>query len=111
VFIGHGLTQDTRALLIDGTLDAVINQQPQNLIMNSVRIFTNLRQRRIRSSVSSRSGSAWSCGKTSPKAHVSGATRVAPRRAPPASDRLRSRRPLALSLAGSFHPGRTKWHV
>jgi LacI family transcriptional regulator len=46
VFIGHGLTQDTRALLIDGTLDAVINQQPQNLIMNSVRIFTNLRERR-----------------------------------------------------------------
>jgi LacI family transcriptional regulator len=46
VFIGHGLTQDTRALLIDGTLDAVINQQPQNLVMNSVRIFSNLRQRR-----------------------------------------------------------------
>jgi LacI family transcriptional regulator len=46
VFIGHGLTQDTRALLIDGTLDAVINQQPQNLIMNSVRIFTNLREHR-----------------------------------------------------------------
>jgi LacI family transcriptional regulator len=46
VFIGHGLTQDTRALLIDGTLDAVINQQPQNLIMNSVRIFTNLRERK-----------------------------------------------------------------
>ena len=46
VFIGHGLTQDTRALLIDGALDAVINQQPQNLIMNSVRIFTNLREHR-----------------------------------------------------------------
>jgi LacI family transcriptional regulator len=46
VFIGHGLTQDTRALLIDGTLDAVINQQPQNLIMNSVRTFVNLRERR-----------------------------------------------------------------
>ena len=30
----------------DGTLDAVINQQPQNLIMNSVRIFTNLRERK-----------------------------------------------------------------
>jgi LacI family transcriptional regulator len=46
VFIGHGLTQDTRSLLIDGTLDAVINQQPQNLIMNSVRIFANLREHR-----------------------------------------------------------------
>jgi LacI family transcriptional regulator len=44
--VGHGLTQDTRALLIDGTFDAVINQQPQNLIMNSVRIFTNLRARK-----------------------------------------------------------------
>jgi len=32
--------------LIDGTLDAVINQQPQHLIMNSVRIFTNLRERK-----------------------------------------------------------------
>jgi len=27
VFIGHGLTQDMRALLIDGALDAVINRQ------------------------------------------------------------------------------------
>jgi LacI family transcriptional regulator len=33
-------------LLIDGTLDAVINQPPQSLIMNSVRIFTNLWERK-----------------------------------------------------------------
>jgi LacI family transcriptional regulator len=46
VFIGHGLTPDTRALLIDGTLDAVINQSPHNAILGCVRIFTNLRQRR-----------------------------------------------------------------
>jgi len=46
VFIGHGLTPDTRALLIDGTMDAVINQSPQNTILSSVRIFTNLRDRR-----------------------------------------------------------------
>ena len=46
VFIGHGLTPDTRALLLDGTMDAVINQHPQNLVQNSVRIFANLRERR-----------------------------------------------------------------
>jgi LacI family transcriptional regulator len=46
VFIGHGLTPDTRALLIDGTMDAVINQSPQSAIMSCVRIFTNLRDRR-----------------------------------------------------------------
>ena len=29
VFVGHGLTPETRELLVDGTLDAVINQSPQ----------------------------------------------------------------------------------
>jgi len=46
VFIGHGLTPDTRGLLIDGTLDAVLTQHPQNMVMNCVRIFGNLRARR-----------------------------------------------------------------
>ena len=46
VLIGHGLTPDTRALLIDGTMDAVINQSPANAIMSCIRIFTNLRERR-----------------------------------------------------------------
>lgn len=46
VFIGHGLTPDTRAMLIDGTMDAVINQSPPSTILNAVRIFTNLRERR-----------------------------------------------------------------
>ncbi|OIQ74433.1 D-allose-binding periplasmic protein precursor [mine drainage metagenome] len=46
VFIGHGLTPDTRALLIDGTLDAVITQNPQSAVMNCVRIFANLRDKR-----------------------------------------------------------------
>jgi LacI family transcriptional regulator len=46
VFIGHGLTPDTRALLIDGTLDAVITQNPQGAVMNCVRIFANLRDGR-----------------------------------------------------------------
>ena len=46
MFVAHGLTPDTRALLIDGTLDAVINQHPQTMMLNSVRIFTNLRDGR-----------------------------------------------------------------
>lgn len=43
VFIGHELTADTRTLLIDGTLDAVISQNPQLEVMNCVRVFANLR--------------------------------------------------------------------
>ncbi|GAB2905938.1 LacI family DNA-binding transcriptional regulator [Paralcaligenes sp. KSB-10] len=46
VFIGHGLTPDTRALLIDGTMDAVITQNPQSATMSCVRIFANLRDHR-----------------------------------------------------------------
>lgn len=46
VFVAHGLTPDTRALLIDGTLDAVITQHPQAMVLNTVRIFTNLRDGR-----------------------------------------------------------------
>ena len=44
VFVGHGLTPDTRALLIDGTMDAVITQDPETMVLNCVRIFTNLRE-------------------------------------------------------------------
>lgn len=43
VFIGHGLTPDTRALLVDGSLDALINQSLHSTIMSSARIFANLR--------------------------------------------------------------------
>lgn len=46
VFIGHGLTQDTRSLLIDGTLDAVITQHPQTMVVTCARIFANLRDGR-----------------------------------------------------------------
>ncbi len=46
VFIGHGLTPDTRGLLIDGTVDAILTQHPQNMIMNCVRIFGNLREKK-----------------------------------------------------------------
>ncbi|SEG73936.1 LacI family DNA-binding transcriptional regulator [Bosea lathyri] len=43
VFVGHGLTPDTRALLIDGTIDAVITQHPQAALMSCISIFANLR--------------------------------------------------------------------
>jgi len=46
VFIGHGLSPDTRALLIEGTMDAVISQNPQGAMMTCVRIFSNLRDGR-----------------------------------------------------------------
>lgn len=43
VFVGHGLTPDTRALLLDGTMDAVITQNPESAIASCVAIFSNLR--------------------------------------------------------------------
>ncbi len=43
VFVGHGLTPETRALLIDGVMDAVINQDPQAALMDCVSIFANIR--------------------------------------------------------------------
>ena len=42
-FVGHGLSPDTRAMLIDGTMDAVITQNPQTSLMDCVAIFANLR--------------------------------------------------------------------
>lgn len=48
VFIGHGLTADTRALLLDGTLDAVLTQEPHALLRGCVRILVHdLRQREL----------------------------------------------------------------
>ena len=46
VFVGHGLTPDTRALLVDGTLDAVITQSPHTIVLNAVQVFSNLRRGR-----------------------------------------------------------------
>ncbi len=43
VFVGHGLTSDIRGLLIDGTLDAVIMQDPQAAILSCVRVLSGLR--------------------------------------------------------------------
>src|SRR3546814_11372224 len=48
VFIGHGLTPDTRGLLIDGGMDAVINQSHLTTIRNSIRIFPNLDRKSVR---------------------------------------------------------------
>ena len=45
-FIGHGLTPDTRAALRDGTMDVAITQDHQIMVLNCVRIFTNLRDGR-----------------------------------------------------------------
>jgi hypothetical protein len=43
VFIGHGLTSDTRSLLIEGAMDAVITQNQLNTMTSCVGIFNNLR--------------------------------------------------------------------
>lgn len=43
VFVAHGLTPDTRALLIDRTLDAVLTQSPQSVVHAAVRILANVR--------------------------------------------------------------------
>lgn len=43
VFVGHGLTRETRSLLLDGTMDAVITQSPQATLASCVSIFANLR--------------------------------------------------------------------
>ena len=43
VFIGHGLTSDTRTRLIDGTLDAIINSDPDAVLAGALRIFDRLR--------------------------------------------------------------------
>jgi LacI family transcriptional regulator len=42
-FVGHGLSPDTRAMLIDGTMDVVITQNQQSSLMDCVTIFSNLR--------------------------------------------------------------------
>lgn len=43
VFVSHGLTPETRALLIDGTMDAVITQDPGRTLAACVSIFANAR--------------------------------------------------------------------
>lgn len=43
LFIGHGLTADTRAFLVEDLMDVVITQSPQIIVQNTVQIFTNIR--------------------------------------------------------------------
>lgn len=43
VVVGHGLTPETRSLLIDGTMDAVLTQDPRATITGCAAIFANLR--------------------------------------------------------------------
>ncbi|MBS9721161.1 LacI family DNA-binding transcriptional regulator [Tianweitania sp. BSSL-BM11] len=44
VFIGHGLTHDTRRLLIEGTMDAVINSDPDQVISATLAHFNGVAQ-------------------------------------------------------------------
>ncbi|WP_246226273.1 LacI family DNA-binding transcriptional regulator [Chelativorans xinjiangense] len=44
VFIGHGLTADTRRLLIEGTMDAVINSDPDVLLTSALHVFGSLQR-------------------------------------------------------------------
>lgn len=39
LFIGHGLTTDTRKLLIDGTMDAVIDSNPDTILSNAISLL------------------------------------------------------------------------
>lgn len=44
VFIGHGMTSDTRRLLIDGIMDAVINSDPDQIIARALTRFTRMQE-------------------------------------------------------------------
>ena len=43
VLVGHGLTQGTRRLLLDGSLDAVLNQDPRETLLGAASVLANLR--------------------------------------------------------------------
>lgn len=42
VFVGHGLGEDTRMMLLDGTMDIVIHQDPITLIQHTCHVFSNI---------------------------------------------------------------------
>jgi LacI family transcriptional regulator len=44
VFVGHGLTSDTREFLLDGTMDAVITQSAEDTIAKCAALFRDLRE-------------------------------------------------------------------
>lgn len=43
LFIGHGLTADTRSYLLDDVMDVVITQSPDAMVRNTLQIFRNMR--------------------------------------------------------------------
>lgn len=43
LFIGHGLTPDTRSYLLEDVMDVVITQSPDAMIRNALQIFRNVR--------------------------------------------------------------------
>lgn len=45
IFIGHGLTADTRRSLIEGTMDAVINTDPDQVVRDTLTQFSAAQQR------------------------------------------------------------------
>lgn len=45
-FVGHGLSPDTRRMLVDGVMDFAMTQSHENTVLNAVRIFTNFRDGR-----------------------------------------------------------------
>lgn len=47
IVVGHGLTADTRSLLIDGTMDAVITQSPRATLHACMDVFSNWRAGRL----------------------------------------------------------------
>ena len=42
LFIGHGLTKDTRKFLVEDTMDMVITQSPDAVVRNVLHIFSNV---------------------------------------------------------------------
>ncbi len=48
VFVGHGLTADTRRALLDGTMDAVFDQDPDLLLDGAIRALSDPEARRDR---------------------------------------------------------------
>lgn len=43
IFIGHGLTPDTRGYLVEDVMDVVITQSPDAIVRNAIQIFSNAR--------------------------------------------------------------------
>ena len=46
VFVGHGLTSDTREFLLDGTMDAVITQSAEDTILRCAALLRDIRENR-----------------------------------------------------------------